>query len=164
PAPPGALPAHGRCFGGPGGGGSSGGDAARGRYAARTVFQPQRTHLAGGARSVGPCRSGGMISAIVQAAPLIILPALALPFRLLLKGCFVLRRQGRRSAVHTGNMLLRNPQVPEISVVVVAPASTPEVRALVQRLLNLYYRKHEVVLVLEMLERDFQAFCTEFGL
>ena len=105
-----------------------------------------------------------MISTLVQAGAMIIFLALALQFGMLLKGCFFLRRQGRRGAVHTGNLLLRNPQVPEISVVMVAAAPTAEVRALVQRLLGLYYRKHEVVLVLQMPEREFQAFCQEFGL
>jgi hypothetical protein len=86
-------------------------------------------------------------------------------FVLLLKGCFVLRRQARRSATDTGTLLLKSPQVPTVSVITVASDGSPETRSLVRRLIDLHYSNHEVVLVLDGASaEDFEHWIAEFHL
>jgi cellulose synthase/poly-beta-1,6-N-acetylglucosamine synthase-like glycosyltransferase len=70
-------------------------------------------------------------------------------FDALLKGYFELRRSLRATSYDFGSVLLKSPIVPSVSVVVVATDASPESLALVRRLLDLHFGKHEVVLVLE---------------
>jgi hypothetical protein len=106
-----------------------------------------------------------VISAAVQLAAMTLFFSGALSFVLLLKGCFVLRRQSRRSATDTGTLLLKSPQVPAVSVVTVVSGFSPETRSLVRRLIDLHYSNHEVVLVLDTPSpEDFEHWTTEFHL
>jgi len=67
----------------------------------------------------------------------------------LIKGYFELRRNLQHASDGFGNILLKTPGVPGISVIVVPTDVSAASRALVRRLLNLHYGNHEVVLVLE---------------
>jgi hypothetical protein len=67
----------------------------------------------------------------------------------LLTGCFEWRRNLRAASRDFSSVLLKSPIVPGVSVVLVAPDASPESRALVRRLLNLHFGRHELVLVLE---------------
>ncbi len=67
----------------------------------------------------------------------------------LLKGFFELRRNLQTASDEFGNILLKTPTVPGVSVIVASTDVSPASRALVRRLLNLHYGNHEVVLVLE---------------
>jgi hypothetical protein len=67
----------------------------------------------------------------------------------LIKGYFELRRNLHQASDEFGNILLKTPGVPGVSVIVVPTDASAASRALVRRLLNLHYGNHEVVLVLE---------------
>ena len=106
-----------------------------------------------------------MISAAVQLAAMALFVSGVVSFGLLLKGCFVLRRQARRNAADTGTLLLKSPQAPSMSVVAVASDFSPETCSLVRRLIDLHYSNHEVVLVLDgPSAQDFERWIAEFHL
>ena len=67
----------------------------------------------------------------------------------LVKGYFELRRNLQTASDEFGNILLKTPTVPGVSVITAATDASPASRALVRRLLNLHYGNHEVVLVLD---------------
>ncbi len=73
----------------------------------------------------------------------------AAAFRALLKGCFELRRSLRAVSQGFDSVLLKSPIVPGVSVVFAALDASPESRALVRRLLDLHFGRHELVLVLD---------------
>ena len=73
----------------------------------------------------------------------------AAAFRALFKGCFALRRSLRANSYDFGSLLLKSPIVPGVSVVLAPPDASPESRALLRRLLDLTFGRHEVVLVLD---------------
>ncbi len=84
-------------------------------------------------------------------------------FVALVKGCFELRRRVRATSSDFGSVLLKSPIVPGVSVICGPPDVSPESRALVRRLLDLHFGRHEVVLVLDdpppaVLERWIQEF------
>ena len=60
-----------------------------------------------------------------------------------------MRRNLRASSHDFGSLLLKSPIVPGVSVVLAPPDASPESRALVRRLLDLHFGRHEVVLVLD---------------
>ena len=106
-----------------------------------------------------------MISAAVQLAAMALFVSGVVSFGLLLKGCFVLRRQARRNAADTVTLLLKSPQAPSLSVVAVASGFSPENCELVRRLIDLHYSNHEVVLVLDdPSAQDFERWVAEFHL
>ena len=72
----------------------------------------------------------------------------AASFDALLKGCFEVRRILRATSYDFDSVLLKSPIVPGVSVIFVAPDASPESRALVRRLLDLHFGRHELVLVL----------------
>ena len=73
----------------------------------------------------------------------------AVAFRALLKGCFELRRNLRAVSQGFDSVLLKSPIVPGVSVVFAPSDASPESRALVRRLLDLHFGRHELVLVLD---------------
>jgi hypothetical protein len=73
----------------------------------------------------------------------------AAAFHSLFKGCFALRRSLRANSYDFGSLLLKSPIVPGVSVVLAPPDASLESRALLRRLLDLTYGRHEVVLVLD---------------
>ena len=106
-----------------------------------------------------------MISAAVQLAAMALFVSGVASFGLLLKGCFVLRRQARRNAADTVTLLLKSPQAPSMSVVAVASDFSPETCSLVRRLIDLHYSNHEVVLALDgPSPQDFERWVAEFHL
>jgi GT2 family glycosyltransferase len=83
----------------------------------------------------------------------------------LFKGCFALRHSLRANSYDFGNLLLKSPIVPGVSVVLAAPDASPESRALLRRLLDLTFGRHEVVLVLDGPSgRDLDCWVQEFHL
>jgi len=72
----------------------------------------------------------------------------------LVKGYFALRRHLQGGSDEFGNILLKTPTVPGVSVIVVSTDASPASRARLRRLLNLHYGNHEVVLVLDGLTPD----------
>jgi cellulose synthase/poly-beta-1,6-N-acetylglucosamine synthase-like glycosyltransferase len=73
----------------------------------------------------------------------------AAAFRALLKGCFELRRSLRSVSQGFDSVLLKSPIVPGVSVIWAAPDASTTSRALVRRLLDLHFGRHELVLVLD---------------
>ena len=86
-------------------------------------------------------------------------------FHALFKGCFALRHSLRANSYDFGNLLLKSPIVPGVSVVLAPPDASPESRALLRRLLDLTFGRHEVVLVLDgPSEPDLNCWVQEFHL
>ena len=73
----------------------------------------------------------------------------AASFESLLKGGFELRRGLRSTTFDFGSVLLKSPLVPGVSVIYRAPDASAASRAIVRRLLDLHFGKHEIVLVLD---------------
>ena len=73
----------------------------------------------------------------------------AAAFGALLKGCFELRRSLRAASQSFDSVLLKSPIVPGVSVILAPPDASRESRALVRRLLDLHFGRHELVLVLD---------------
>ncbi|MEO8371287.1 MAG: glycosyltransferase [Candidatus Solibacter sp.] len=67
----------------------------------------------------------------------------------LVRGYFELRRNLETASDEFGNILLKTPTVPGVSVIATASDASATSRAMVRRLLNLHYGNHEVVLVLD---------------
>jgi cellulose synthase/poly-beta-1,6-N-acetylglucosamine synthase-like glycosyltransferase len=83
----------------------------------------------------------------------------------LVMGYFELHRNLRSASDEFGNILLKTPTVPGVSVIVPVIDASPASRALVRRLLNLHYGNHEVVLVLEGLTAaDLQTWIADLRL
>jgi len=153
----GALPAAGR----PGTGAPCrrcpGGHAARGpANPRRTQREPQPGRRAGRPRSLGASQDGRLVEALSVAACFtlaMLVAALAIfaatGFSALLKGCFELRRTLRAASQSFDSMLLKSPIVPGVSVILAPRDASPESRALVRRLLDLTFGRHELVLVLD---------------
>ena len=106
-----------------------------------------------------------MISALLQAASMILFLSAVAGLGILLKGCYVLRRQARRSSHDFTSILLKSPQMPMVSVIAAPFDSSPASRDFVRRLLELHCSRSEVVVVLNgPSEPDFQVWCDEFRL
>ncbi len=70
-------------------------------------------------------------------------------FEALLKGCSELRTSLHATSRDFGSELLKSPIVPGVSAIFAPPDSSPQSRAMLRRLLDLHFGKHEVVLVLD---------------
>lgn len=88
-------------------------------------------------------------SAGLQAIVALLMLAGAAGFAALLRGCFALRRLRRGGARDDAAFLLKSPLTPTVAVLVVAREMSVSARAALQRLLNLQYSRHEVVLALD---------------
>jgi hypothetical protein len=83
----------------------------------------------------------------------------------LFKGCFALRHSLRANSYDFGSLLLKSPIVPGVSVVLAPPDASRQSRALLRRLLDLTFGRHEVVLVLDgQSELDLERWVQEFNL
>jgi len=89
------------------------------------------------------------VSVVLGAIVLFLFAVGTLSFVVMAKGCLVLRRMARSTPRFDGNILLKSPLVPKVSVVVAVPDISRKSRALVRRLIELHFSKHEVVLVLD---------------
>jgi len=106
-----------------------------------------------------------MISALLQAGSMILFLSAVAGLGILLKGCYVLRRQARRSSHDFTSILLKSPQMPMVSVIAAPADSSPASRGFVRHLLELHCSRSEVVVVLNgPSEQDFQAWRDEFRL
>ncbi|MGP8243460.1 MAG: hypothetical protein ACLQVN_02955 [Bryobacteraceae bacterium] len=109
--------------------------------------------------------AGGWAATVLTAVSLLLTLAGVAAFGMLFKGCFVLRRLRRRNPEENGNVLLKSPLVPPVSVLVVCRDASPAARAFVRRLLCLDFGRSETVLVLQNLgETDVKTWCGEFRL
>ena len=135
-----------------------------GSHAARGPANPRRIERgelqcgrrAGRPRGLGARQDGRLVEGLSVAlcgtlAMLVIALAIfaAAAFRALLKGCFELRRSLRAVSQGFDSMLLKSPIVPGVSVILAPSDASPESRALVRRLLDLHFGRHELVLVLD---------------
>jgi cellulose synthase/poly-beta-1,6-N-acetylglucosamine synthase-like glycosyltransferase len=73
----------------------------------------------------------------------------AAAFGAVIKGCFELRRKLRSPSQDFSSVILKSPIVPGVSVVLAPSDDSPDTRALVRRLLDLHFGRHELVLVLD---------------
>jgi cellulose synthase/poly-beta-1,6-N-acetylglucosamine synthase-like glycosyltransferase len=109
--------------------------------------------------------SVGWAATVLTAVSLLLTLAGVGAFGTLLKGCFVLRRLRRRNPDDSGNVLLKSPLVPPVSVLAVCNDASPAARAFVRRLLGLDFGRSETVLVLRNLgETDLKTWSDEFRL
>ncbi len=90
-----------------------------------------------------------VLSLAVVALVIVLAALMGAGLEALLKGYFELRRSLRATSYDFGGVLLKSPIVPGVSVIFVAPDASAKSRALVRRLLDLHFGKHEVVLVLD---------------
>ena len=86
-------------------------------------------------------------------------------FVAMVKGCLVLRRQARVTPRYDGNIILKSPLVPSISMIVPVLDSSSDSFSLARRLVELHFGKHEVVVVLDgPSEAALEAWTNEFRL
>ncbi|HLK69066.1 MAG TPA: glycosyltransferase family 2 protein [Bryobacteraceae bacterium] len=104
--------------------------------------------------------------AIVLLVVVVLLFAMGtMSFIAMMKGCFFLRRLARTTPRYDSNILLKSPLVPAVSVVVPIPDVSPESREFAQRLAELHFGKHELVLVLDgPSEMELETWTKEFRL
>ena len=104
-------------------------------------------------------------SLVLEALVLFLFVLGALSFMALVKGCFVLRRLARTTPRYDGNIILKSPLVFAVSVVVAIPDDSPKSREFAQRLVELHFGKHELVLVLDgPTETELNTWTEEFHL
>ena len=84
----------------------------------------------------------------IEIVALIFLAGSGVAAYILFKGCFVLRRIARGSVRDDSPILLKSPRVPPVSVIAVARDASPQTLGFVQRLLDLAFGHHEVIVVL----------------
>jgi cellulose synthase/poly-beta-1,6-N-acetylglucosamine synthase-like glycosyltransferase len=102
---------------------------------------------------------------VLTAVALLLTLAGVAAFGTLFKGCLVLRRLRRRNPDESGNVLLKSPLVPAVSVLAVCRDASPAARVFVRRLLSLDFGRSEIVLVLENPgEADRETWFDEFRL
>lgn len=89
------------------------------------------------------------LALVLQAIVLFLFAMGAVSFIAMVKGCFVLRRLARGTPRYDGNIILKSPLISAVSVVVAIPDASPESREFAQRLVELHFGKHELVLVLD---------------
>src|ERR1039457_1157033 len=104
-------------------------------------------------------------SLVLQAMVLFLFALGAGCFIALVKGCLVLRRLARSTPRYDGNIILKSPLVFAVSVVVAIPDDSPESREFAQKLVELHFGKHELVLVLDgPTETELNTWTEEFRL
>ena len=84
---------------------------------------------------------------------------------LMFAGCLTLRVMARNTARYDGNIVLKSPLVPGISIVLTLPNASEESRTFAKRALELHFGKHELVLVLDgPSEAEMEIWAQEFRL
>ncbi|HEV3201605.1 MAG TPA: glycosyltransferase family 2 protein [Bryobacteraceae bacterium] len=102
---------------------------------------------------------------VLQVIVLFLLAVGTVSFMAMVKGCFVLRRLARSTPRYDGNIILKSPLVFPVSVVVTIPDDSPESREFAQKLVELHFGKHELVLVLDgPTEAELETWTKEFRL
>ncbi|MGD0870193.1 MAG: glycosyltransferase [Bryobacteraceae bacterium] len=86
-------------------------------------------------------------------------------FRVLVQGCFTLRRRARAGSPDYSDVLLKSALVPAVTTIAVPPDALPESRQFARRLLDLHFGRNEVVIVLDgPSEAEMATWCSEFKL
>jgi cellulose synthase/poly-beta-1,6-N-acetylglucosamine synthase-like glycosyltransferase len=102
---------------------------------------------------------------VIQAIVLFLFAVGTVSFFAMVKGCFVLRRLARSTPRYDGNIILKSPLVFPVSVVVAISDDSPESREFAQKLVELHFGKHELVLVLDgPTEAELETWTKEFRL
>jgi hypothetical protein len=70
-------------------------------------------------------------------------------FRVLVQGCFALRRRARAGSPDYSEVLLKSALVPTVTTIAVPPDASVESRQFARRLLDLHFGRNEVVIVLD---------------
>jgi hypothetical protein len=86
-------------------------------------------------------------------------------FRVLVQGCFALRRRARAGSPDYSDVLLKSALAPAVTTIAVPPDALPESRRFARRLLDLHFGRNEVVIVLDgPSEAEMTTWCSEFKL
>ena len=102
---------------------------------------------------------------VLQAIVLFLFAVGTVSFIAMVKGCLVLRRLARNTPRYDGNIILKSPLVFPVSVVVAISDDSPGSRAFAQKLVELHFGKHELVLVLDgPTEAELDTWTKEFRL
>jgi cellulose synthase/poly-beta-1,6-N-acetylglucosamine synthase-like glycosyltransferase len=86
-------------------------------------------------------------------------------FRVLVQGCFALRRRARAGSPDYSDALLKSALTPAVTTIAVPTDASPESRRFARRLLDLEFGRNEVVIVLDgPSEAEMEAWSSEFKL
>src|ERR1035441_4223123 len=85
----------------------------------------------------------------VQALAVLLFLIGAGAFRVLVQGCFALRRRARAGFPDYSDALLKSALTPAVTTIAVPPDASPESRRFARRLLDLEFGRNEVVIVLD---------------
>jgi hypothetical protein len=86
-------------------------------------------------------------------------------FRVLVQGCFALRRRARAGSPDYTEVLLKSALAPAVTTIAVPPNGLPESRKFARRLLDLHFGRNEVVIVLDgPSEAEMEIWRSEFKL
>ena len=85
----------------------------------------------------------------VQALAVLLFLMGAGAFRVLVQGCFALRRRARAGFPDYSDALLKSALAPAVTTIAVPPDASPESRQFARRLLDLHFGRNEVVIVLD---------------
>jgi hypothetical protein len=108
---------------------------------------------------------GTIVYWMVQVSALVLFFMGAGAFRMLVQGCFALRRKARAGTRDYASVLLKSALVPAVTTIDIPPDASVESRAFARRLLDLEYGRNEVVIVLDgPTEADMELWRNEFKL
>jgi cellulose synthase/poly-beta-1,6-N-acetylglucosamine synthase-like glycosyltransferase len=86
-------------------------------------------------------------------------------FRVLVQGCFALRRRARAGSPDYSDVLLKSALAPAVTTIAVPPDASPESFQFARRLLDLEFGRNEVVIVLDgPSEVEMETWRSEFNL
>src|ERR1039457_2026471 len=86
-------------------------------------------------------------------------------FRVLVQGCFAMRRRARAGSPDYSDVLLKSALAPAVTTIAVPPDALPESRQFARRLLDLHFGRNEVVIVLDgPSEAEMLTWSSEFKL
>src|ERR1039458_8350566 len=86
-------------------------------------------------------------------------------FRVLVQGCFALRRRARAGSPDYSDVLLKSAPAPAVTTIAVPPDALAESRRFARRLLDVHFGRNEVVIVLDgPSEAEMLTWSSEFKL
>src|ERR1035438_10573015 len=108
---------------------------------------------------------GAAVFWTVQALAVLLFLLGAGAFRVLVQGCFALRRRDRAASPDYSAAVLKSALAPAVTTIAVPPDASPESRRFARRLLDLEFGRNEVVIVLDgPSEVEMETRRTEFKL
>jgi cellulose synthase/poly-beta-1,6-N-acetylglucosamine synthase-like glycosyltransferase len=108
---------------------------------------------------------GAVVFWTVQALAVLLFLMGAAAFRVLVQGCFALRRRARAGSPAYTAAVLKSALAPAVTTIAVPPDASPESRRFARRLLDLEFGRNEVVVVLDgPSEVEMETWRSEFKL